>query len=278
MTWLVLPSASTQKKATSYTPLLSSSRRMTLPILGRWLKRKLQITVKEFTSALARIPDAEFYPELPTRLRDVEMKDAEIEDLYPELSSDARLTEAATDLPSNIYIKRPKVADYDEYQAQDAFEVLRCGLLQEAWTMEVISRRPHPGVLGYHGCRVHRGFVTGLVLDRHISDLENYIEDKTGFIDKGPFMEALKSAVDHIHSLGRAHNDITPRNILVNIAGMLVLADFDSCLPVGKKLTYSRGTPGWIEEDKSYTTSETHHNTFAIQTLQAWLDEKTAGS
>lgn len=93
---------------------------MTLPILGRWLKRKLQITVKEFTSALARIPDAEFYPELPTRLRDVEMKDAEIEDLYPELSSDARLTEAATDLPSNIYIKRPKVADYDEYQAQDA--------------------------------------------------------------------------------------------------------------------------------------------------------------
>jgi serine/threonine protein kinase len=42
-----------------------------------------------------------------------------------------------------------------------------------------------------------------------------------------------------------AHNDLNPRNILVNEAGMPVLIDFGSPHEMSKKLTTSRGTKGW---------------------------------
>jgi hypothetical protein len=67
-------------------------------------------------------------------------------------------------------------------------------------------------------------------------------------------------------------------HILANATGMPVLADFDSCRPVGRKLTYSRGTPGWIDEGDNYDTSEIRHDTFAIKKIREWLDEQMTGS
>ncbi|KAI1372151.1 kinase-like domain-containing protein [Hypoxylon crocopeplum] len=224
---------------------------------GQLSIRKLKLSLKEYTSALVRLPDAEIYPEFP---------------------QGGELTPASDELTSNLYVKRPRLFTYEEYKAQDCVDIIPALLLEEAHTLEAISRHPHPNIIGYHGCRVRRGFVTGLVLDRHVSDLKNYINDRTGPLDKGPFMDALESAINHLHSLGLAHNDINPRNILVNAAGMPVLIDFDSCRPVGKKLTYSRGTPGWIDKDESYDTSETRHDTFAINKIRTWLDEQTVGS
>ncbi|KAL7619501.1 hypothetical protein AAE478_010041 [Parahypoxylon ruwenzoriense] len=218
---------------------------------------KLKITFTEYTSALARIPDIEIYPEFP-------------------LSGE--LTLAPEELTSNLYVKRPRLFQYDEYKAQDCIDIIPALLLEEAHILETLSRHPHPGIVGYHGCRVRRGVITGLVLDRHVSDLKHYISDHIGPLDKGPFMEALESAIDHLHSLGLAHNDVNPSNILVNTAGMPVLADFDSCRRVGQSLTYSRGTPGWIDKDDSYDTSETRHDTFAIEKIRTWLDGQTMAS
>ncbi|KAK1763221.1 hypothetical protein QBC33DRAFT_518813 [Phialemonium atrogriseum] len=168
--------------------------------------------------------------------------------------------------------------EYTSALSRDCVDIIPALLLEEAHTLEAISRHPHPGIAVYHGCRVRRGFVTGLVLDRHVSDLKHYVSDHMGPLDKGPFMEALELAVDHLHSLGLAHNDVNPSNILIKAAGMPVLADFDSCRPVGQRLTYSRGTPGWIDKDDSYDTSETRHDTFAMKKIRAWLDEQTTGS
>lgn len=78
-------------------------------------------------------------------------------------------------------------------------------------------------------------------------------------------MAALESAIYHLHSLGWAHNDLNPGNILVNEAGMPVLIDFGSSHKFGKQLTTSRGTKGWIDRDmKDYTTSEKRHDTSAL--------------
>lgn len=88
-------------------------------------------------------------------------------------------------------------------------------------------------------------------------------------------MAALESAVKHLHSLGLAHNDIDPRNIMVDATGMPILIDFGSCREVGRKLGVSRGTTGWIQGDSlAYDTSEAGHDLFALEKVRAWLDEQ----
>lgn len=85
-----------------------------------------------------------------------------------------------------------------------------------------------------------------MVLDRHPNDLKHHAEDYgEPPLDKAAFLGALESALAHLHNLGLAHNDLNPANILISETGMPVLTDFDSCRPVGQKLLYSRGTPGW---------------------------------
>ena len=86
-------------------------------------------------------------------------------------------------------------------------------------------------------------------------------------LDTAEVLRALESAVDYIHSLGLAHNDINPDNIMVK-DGLPVLIDFGSCQPVGKRLQ-SLGTPGWYEE--IFYTSEKKHDTYSLTKLREWL-------
>lgn len=147
-------------------------------------------------------------------------------------------------------------------------------LLDEARALGRVSQHPHPGIIKYHGCRVRRGRITGLLLDRYPSNLEQYRKDPAGTIDKKAFVAALESAVHHLHSLGLAHNDINPGNILIDAESMPVLIDFGSCCKIGQKLGASRGTVGWVEGDMDdYTTSETRHDTFAVEKIRGWLDD-----
>ncbi|KAK1764626.1 kinase-like domain-containing protein [Phialemonium atrogriseum] len=144
-------------------------------------------------------------------------------------------------------------------------------ILEEAHALQIVSQRPHPNIIGYHGCRVRRGRITGLVFDRYENDLNHYLKDGIGTIDKEAFMAALESAVHHLHSLGMAHNDINPANIMVGEGGVPVLVDFGSCREVGHKMTTSRGTPGWVDEEDDYTTSEERHDVFALGKIRTWL-------
>jgi len=66
-------------------------------------------------------------------------------------------------------------------------------------------------------------------------------------------MATLESSIRHLHSLGLAHNDINPSNISVNARCIPILAEFDSCCPVGEMLTYSRGTQGRIVKKTAMT-------------------------
>ncbi|KAJ2896326.1 serine/threonine protein kinase [Zalerion maritima] len=89
-------------------------------------------------------------------------------DLFPEWAPcNAELTQAPDTLPPNTYIKRPNLSLYDTFQEHNVLDNIPKGLLEEAKAMEMISKHPHPNVIYYHGCRVRRGHITGLVLDRH---------------------------------------------------------------------------------------------------------------
>jgi len=225
---------------------------------GKLSRPKKDITFEQVTLALAPIPDADFFPEWA--------------------ASGGNLTMAPDTLPPDMYIKRPDLFLYDVFRQHNVLRLLPECLLDEARAMEVLSRHPHPHIVRYHGCRVRRGRITGLVLDRHPGTLAEYLRSSGTLADKEPFVRALASAVGHLHALGWAHNDLNPDNVLVDAAGMPVLIDFGSAREIGARLGTSRGNKEWIEGDmKDYHTSDPCHDTFAMAKIEAWMDGPTFG-
>lgn len=116
-------------------------------------------------------------------------------------------------------------------------------MFHEASIMEIIP--PHPNIVTYYGCRVNYGRITGIVLERLgktlIHSLPNILD-----LDIPVFLAELQSTVDYLHSLGLAHNDINPYNIMIKNKRP-ILIDLGGCAPPGDRVS-SFGTPGWYEE------------------------------
>lgn len=228
--------------------------------------RKADISFQQVTAKLKPIPDSEIFPEWP---------------LSNEPAA-KQLTQAPLVLPANVqvFIKRPNLSQYDVFKRHKVVHLLARGLLEEAHTMEFLSEHPHPNFIRYHGCRSQRSYLTGIVLDRHSHNLKDYLKNRAGTIDKKVFMDALESAIHHLHSLGWSHNDLNPTNVLVDDSkasgGMPVLIDFGSACETGRLLGTSRGTSGWIEgRIEDYTTSKKEHDIFALEKIRIWLDNPT---
>lgn len=165
---------------------------------------------------------------------------------------------------------------YDIFSKHKVTHLLRNGPVDEIEVMEVLRNQPHPNIVGYHGYHVRRGYITGLVLDQHLHDLNNYLKSGQTAQNIEPFMESLYSVIHHLHTLGWAHNDLNPSNVLVAEDGSPVLIDFGSARRIGENLSTSRDTKGWIDcEMKDYTTSDTKHDTFALNKLRTWLSNPT---
>ncbi|SCV33748.1 uncharacterized protein FFB14_04672 [Fusarium fujikuroi] len=153
------------------------------------------------------------------------------EEIYPEVPKDVNLKLAPDDIDDSlVYVKRPGL---NNYEAMKGTDFVPKELLAETLTMEKVSQTSHPNIKS----------------------------------DKPRFLEAFESAVHHIHSLGLAHNDINPHNIVVKDA-MPVLIDFGSCQPVGQRLQ-SLGTEGWYEE--VFFTSEKKHDAYSLNKLREWI-------
>lgn len=216
---------------------------------------KKDISLDDLSAALSRVPDEAIFPPWP--------------------QPGANFRKAPDPLPANMSIKRPTLEHYPLVKRLEIENQLCESLMAEAQLLQELSEHPHPNLIGYHGCRVVRGHIIGLVLDKHPHDLETYVTDGLGQIDKVAFMAALESVVQHLHGLGWAHNDLTPFSIMVSEAGMPVLFDFSGCQKVGTKLKYIRGTKGWIQgEIEDHTVSDVQHDFFALGMIRDWLDGK----
>lgn len=134
--------------------------------------------------------------------------------------------------------------------------------------MEQISKSPHANIIRYHGCRVRRDRITAIVLERLDQTLTQCASASLiQGLDQDRFLQALESAVEHLHALGFAHNDIDPDNIMVK-NGHPIVIDFGSCQPFGKRLQ-SVGTQGWYEE--LFFTSEKRHDLYSLMKLREWF-------
>ncbi|RFU30569.1 hypothetical protein B7463_g5780, partial [Scytalidium lignicola] len=215
---------------------------------GQSFKNKRDMTLAEYNTALEYIKDDEIYPVVPINIQ---------------------LTIAPENLDnSSVFVKRPGLAWYETMKGSD---FIPKEVLNETLIMEQISKSPHPNIVSYYGCRVKRGRITTILLERLDQTLAQYVStDNFQQLDKTKFIIALESALDHLHSLGLAHNDINPHNIMVK-DGMPVIIDFGSCQPFGNSLQ-SLSSEGWYEE--LFYTSEKKHDTYSLGKLREWLQKQ----
>ncbi|KAF2761047.1 serine/threonine-protein kinase-like protein [Pseudovirgaria hyperparasitica] len=205
--------------------------------------RKRDLSKKDIMESLQLLPDEDVYPLAPPNV-----------------------TVFATPVNSNVYVKGPKL--HTDFIGTGMLPKL---LLQEVEVMELLRCKPHPNIIHYHGCIIKRGRIVGIVLDRHADTLGRRLKDGLRQFNVEEGMGKIRSAVGHLHSLGLAHNDLTPMNIMADSSDELFIIDFGSCQPVGCELI-TAGTPGWIDEE--FTHSAQVHDEIALGKLETWLQTK----
>ncbi|GAB1320039.1 hypothetical protein MFIFM68171_10249 [Madurella fahalii] len=219
------------------------------------------ITIEQVTAAVRSIPDETVYVRLPLE--------------WPVTVAGEPTTAAG------LYLK-----GIDLSKCVDFLNGIAAGhngtistLRDEVQVLQLISQHPpHPNIVKYHGCRVRRGFITAIVMDRVDGETLWTYARAGGKVDKAPFMAALRSAITHLHSVvGVAHNDLNPNNIMVGKDGMPVLIDFGSARQLGGKIGFSVGTPGWMEDltcaRDYYSYSKASHDLTALDKISDWLDD-----
>lgn len=97
-------------------------------------------------------------------------------------------------------------------------------------------------------------------------------------IDRDAFLAGVESAVRYMHSLGLAHDDISPYNIMVREddddgSYSPVLIDFGSYGRFGYRLL-SSGPPGFADvEDPEKGVSLKRHDEYLLGRLREWWNE-----
>ncbi|KAJ7161730.1 kinase-like domain-containing protein [Mycena filopes] len=171
----------------------------------------------------------------------------------------------------NMYLKVVEPLFYNA--SGDAESALTCptpadSQLQELRVCEVLRAHPHESIcryLGYlptgDGC-----YIAGLCFERHQQTLSDAVRDGAKF--DPAFLDPLDDAVRHLHSLGFAHNDINPNNIMVSADGRPIIIDFDSSLELGKPLENKGASPDWQYPG---STSAEQNDLWALAHLREWL-------
>ncbi|KAJ3481340.1 hypothetical protein NLG97_g7844 [Lecanicillium saksenae] len=213
---------------------------------GKSPKGKDNITLAEYQRLLHRVPDAEVFPEPPPNVE---------------------ITVAPDDINKAVaYMKMPCIKCYEDWAGSSTGAEVQ---LAETMAMERISSSPHPNIVKYLGCRVRRGRITAFFIEKLEQNLEQFAATPAyQQIDKVVFMEAIESAVNHLHGMGLAHNDISSYNIMVK-GGMPILIDFGSCRAFGERLDEG-GTVGWAKDERSFR-SEKEHDMYSLVKLREFL-------
>ncbi|KAI0809158.1 kinase-like domain-containing protein [Irpex lacteus] len=131
-----------------------------------------------------------------------------------------------------------------------------------------LVRSPHPNICPFYGCVREGQQVTALALKR-IPHAFPYKWKKAEIpVPKLNLLRGLKRGLDHLHSLGIAHNDINRNNVRLDESFSPVIIDFNSALPEGTPLTVG-GTPGWLCTTK---VSSKSNDLFGLGMFAQWLD------
>ncbi|KAF1835928.1 hypothetical protein BDW02DRAFT_617493 [Decorospora gaudefroyi] len=219
--------------------------------------RIMGVALEAFAIRLRHIKSSKIIRECLQRLPD--------DDVYPDAPSDITVISPLID--ETLFLKRPKL--HPDFLGTGLLPKL---MLHEAETMELLLRNPHLHIVRYHGCLIKRGRIVSLVLDRLPITLQHRLEKNSQHFDVEDCMNKIKAAVQHLHSLGLAHNDLTPMNIMVDKCDDPVIIDYDSFQPFGNTLI-TAGTLGWFDED--FTEPARKHDEIALKKIRIWAEKLT---
>lgn len=137
------------------------------------------------------------------------------------------------------------------------------------------KQHPHPNIIRYLGCRVTHGRITGIVLELATRCLCDYSEEAPAFqgVDVDLVMDRLEAAVLFLHSIGLAHNDIKPSNVMLRADNQPLLIDFESCAQPGEEIP-CMGTEGWA--DVKGGMSHFEHDLNALQKMRERIHDEEA--
>ncbi len=162
------------------------------------------------------------------------------EDIWPPFTD--HLTLAPHPLPNDTFLKKPSLVGFS---SESSFK-LRDVLLHEAHMCEILRRHPHPNIASYLGCVRDEGLVKGLCFVRYKETLSERLRDSDRPLNLRSCLEGVKNGLDHLHNLGLNHNDVNPRNIMLDEEDVPIIIDFDSCQREGD-LSFGIGTLGWTD-------------------------------
>ncbi|CAJ0553252.1 Ff.00g117640.m01.CDS01 [Fusarium sp. VM40] len=190
------------------------------------------------------------------------------ETLWPEYSPS--LTIAPEQMWEYCYIKRSSLLDYEaDEENNKKFKEL---VLAEANTCEILRENPHRNIAKYWGCEVVDGTIRGLCFGRYTVTLGNRLD--TGVpLDTRACLQGIRAGVAHLHSLGLAHNDINPYNIMMDPSDNPVIIDFDSCTREGEGLL-KFGTPDWFPEGARIGSRQ--NDFYALRKMDEYLSVRRA--
>ncbi|CAH0020528.1 unnamed protein product [Clonostachys rhizophaga] len=210
-------------------------------------KGKMDTSIPEYNSALKRVPDEKVWLEAP---------------------ANANLTLAPNTFTEELaFLKRPQL---NSYSPQNHNSLIPQSFLRETLIMEQLYKSPHPSFVQYLGCRVKRGRITAIWLERLELSLNQYVNTpEFNQLDKDKFVDDIESAVNHLHALGLAHNYINPNNIMIK-GNKPILVGFGSCQPCGENLD-SLDSPGLYENIKVSSTSEKENDILSLNNLRDWI-------
>lgn len=173
------------------------------------------------------------------------------------------------------YFKAPKLGHYRD----DGSDDIAARLLNEARIHERILRNPHPNLDSYLGCVEEEGWLVRLAFERYGKSVYDRFQfgtpEEFTSQQRVDCMDQVEAAAAHLHSLGLAHNDISPSNIMFDNAGQAVLIDLDSCAQLGNPLTKGGLVTGWkgpiAGEGLQFNESSAECDKHAIQEIRKYL-------
>ncbi|KAJ4208417.1 hypothetical protein NW767_001521 [Fusarium falciforme] len=189
--------------------------------------------------------------------------------IYPPVPPDMQVV-ATSDftLDNETWLKRPLIHAYSK---KDPTNWTADVFLGEIKAHQLVEEHPHRNLVEFKGCLEKDGLVVGVLQKRYPTALNFRVEARSQPpYSATAFYDDIEAGLRHLHSLGFAHNDLNPANVMVDAEDRPIVIDLGATRPLGQVL-HQGGTPGWC--DGFQMTSCVANDEIGLRLMKEYLQE-----
>ncbi|RSL69731.1 hypothetical protein CEP54_002108 [Fusarium duplospermum] len=207
-----------------------------------------QVSLEQAVNCLSRIPDKAIYPPVT-----------------PDMQTVATCSFI---LDENTWLKRPLIHAYSK---KDPTNWAANVFLDEIKAHQLVEEHPHRNLVKFKACLEKDGLVVGVLQKRYPTALNFRVEARSQPpYDATAFYQDIEAGLRHLHSLGFAHNDLNPSNVMIDAEDRPIIIDLGAATPLGQVL-HQGGTPGWC--DGYQMTSCVANDEIGLRLMKEYLQE-----